>query len=326
MNMKDKGNQGDFRGSISVVVVTYNQEKFLAKSLGSVFTQTRQPDEIIVVDNGSSDNTFEIIKKYSKKITYIRNEKNMGAVRAFNQGLVAASCDYVILLSADDWFGKKILEEEGAVLDMNPNMAVVYSQAYTWHKGGKLTNAKTAGETTVIGRDEFERLLTQGDFIPLLTALIRRSVYQKLGLMDEKIKFRHDWEFWIKLAKHHKFAYLAKPLAYYRVHQSYGVASRDFMGTFEYDFRRILTKHLKGDEPQVKKIRSRACYSLYMNLSSQMIDNGEVIKSLRYWLQAIFTEPLFIIRPSTFAPFFRIIKMQIMGLFRTRKPWHLCQG
>ena len=319
MNMKDKGSQGDFRGSISVVVVTYNQEKFLTKSLRSVFDQTRMPDEVIVVDNGSTDATRQIIKEYRGKIFYIRNKKNLGAVRAFNQGLAAASGDYVILLSADDWFGKKILEEEGAVLDRNPNIAVVYSQAYTWHKGGKLTNAKTAGETTIIGRDEFERLLTQGDFIPLLTALIRRSVYQKLGLMDEKIKFRHDWEFWIKLAKHHKFAYLAKPLAYYRVHQSYGVASRDFMGTFEYDFRRILTKHLKGDEPQVKKIRSRACYSLYMNLSSQMIDNGEVIKSLRYWLQAIFTEPLFIFKPSTFAPFIRIIKMQIMGLFGCKR-------
>jgi len=319
MNMKNKGSQGDFRGSISVVVVTYNQEKFLTKSLRSVFDQTRMPDEVIVVDNGSTDATRQIIKEYRGKIFYIRNKKNLGAVRAFNQGLAAASGDYVILLSADDWFGKKILEEEGAVLDRNPNIAVVYSQAYTWHKGGKLTNAKTAGETTIIGRDEFERLLTQGDFIPLLTALIRRSVYQKLGLMDEKIKFRHDWEFWIKLAKHHKFAYLAKPLAYYRVHQSYGVASRDFMGTFEYDFRRILTKHLKGNEPQVKKIRSRACYSLYMNLSSQMIENGEAIKSLRYWLQAIFTEPLFIFRPSTFAPFFRIIKMQIMGLFGCKR-------
>ena len=319
MNMKNKGSQGDFRGSISVVVVTYNQEKFLTKSLRSVFDQTRMPDEVIVVDNGSTDATRQIIKEYRGKIFYIRNKKNLGAVRAFNQGLAAASGDYVILLSADDWFGKKILEEEGAVLDRNPNIAVVYSQAYTWQRGKELTNAKTAGETTIIGRDEFEKLLTQGDFIPFLTALIRRSVYQKLGLMDEKIKFRHDWEFWIKLAKHHKFAYLAKPLAYYRVHQSYGVASRDFIGTFEYDFRRILTKHLKGNEPQVKKIRSRACYSLYMNLSSQMIENGEAIKSLRYWLQAIFTEPLFIIRPSTFAPFFRIIKMQIMGLFGCKR-------
>src|SRR3990167_1112486 len=178
MNMKNKGSQGDFRGSISVVVVTYNQEKFLTKSLRSVFDQTRMPDEVIVVDNGSTDATRQIIKEYRGKIFYIRNKKNLGAVRAFNQGLAAASGDYVILLSADDWFGKKILEEEGAVLDRNPNIAVVYSQAYTWHKGGKLTNAKTAGETTIIGRDEFERLLTQGDFIPLLTALIRRSVYQ----------------------------------------------------------------------------------------------------------------------------------------------------
>src|SRR3989344_947982 len=292
MKVQNKGNPGDFRGSISVVVVTYNQGVFLEKSLGSVFAQTRKPDEIIVVDNGSSDNTFEIIKKYSKKITYIRNEKNMGAVRAFNQGLVAASCDYVILLSADDWFGKKILEEEVAILDSNTNIAVVYSQAYTWHKGGKLTNAKTAGETTVIGRDEFERLLTQGDFIPLLTALIRRSVYQKLGLMDEKIKFRHDWEFWIKLAKHHKFAYLAKPLAYYRVGDSYGVSSPDFLKSFKDDFGYILRKHLPKKDKKLRKLRVKAYRYYYLALFGQEVVVGKFNEGLKFWWRSFKLKPL----------------------------------
>src|SRR3989344_4468108 len=293
MNMKNKGSQGDFRGSISVVVVTYNQEKFLTKSLRSVFDQTRMPDEVIVVDNGSTDATRQIIKEYRGKIFYIRNKKNLGAVRAFNQGLAAASGDYVILLSADDWFGKKILEEEGAVLDRNPNIAVVYSQAYTWHKGGKLTNAKTAGETTIIGRDEFERLLTQGDFIPLLTALIRRSVYQKLGLMDEKIKFRHDWEFWIKLAKHHKFAYLAKPLAYYRVHQSYGVASPDFLKSFKDDFGYILRKHLPKKAKKLRKLRVKAYRYYYLALFGQEVVVGKFNEGLKFWWRSFNLKPFF---------------------------------
>lgn len=311
-----KNKQEDLRGSVTVSVIAYNQGKFLEKALKSVFAQSRKADEVVVVDNGSTDNSAQIVKKYSGKINYVRNKKNMGAARAFNQGLAAASCDYVILLSADDWFCETILEKEGAILDKHPNVAVVYAQAYNWDKGKVLLGAAgPAGKETVIGRDEFERLLTQGDFIPLLTALIRRSAYQKLGLMDEKIKFRHDWEFWIKLAKHYQFAYLAKPLAYYRIHQSYGVASEDFMGTFEYDFRRILTKHLKGDEPQVKKIRSRAYYSLYTNLSSQMIEKGEAIKSLRYWLQAILTERSFIFRLGISTLFLRIIKMQVKRIF-----------
>jgi len=290
--MKNKGSQGDFRGSISVVVVTYNQEKFLTKSLRSVFDQTRMPDEVIVVDNGSTDATRQIIKEYRGKIFYIRNKKNLGAVRAFNQGLAAASGDYVILLSADDWFGKKILEEEGAVLDRNPNIAVVYSQAYTWHKGGKLTNAKTAGETTIIGRDEFERLLTQGDFIPLLTALIRRSVYQKLGLMDEKIKFRHDWEFWIKLAKHHKFAYLAKPLAYYRVGESYGISSPDFLKSFKDDFGYILRKHLPKQDKKLRKLRVKAYRYYYLALFGQEVAGGKFGEGLKFWWLSFKLKPL----------------------------------
>jgi len=290
--MKDKGSQGDFRGSISVVVVTYNQEKFLTKSLKSVFRQTRKPDEVIIVDNGSSDDTGRIVKDYKSRITYIRNNKNQGAVRAFNQGLTAASGDYVILLSADDWFSRTILEEEAAVLDRNPNIAVVYSQAYTWQRGKELTNAKTAGETTIIGRDEFEKLLTQGDFIPFLTALIRRSVYQKLGLMDEKIKFRHDWEFWIKLAKHHKFAYLAKPLAYYRVGESYGISSPDFLKSFKDDFGYILRKHLPKQDKKLRKLRVKAYRYYYLALFGQEVAGGKFGEGLKFWWLSFKLKPL----------------------------------
>ena len=191
------------RGTITVVVIAYNQGKFLKKSLGSVFGQTRKPDEIILVDNGSTDETSKIVKQFAGEIIIVRNKKNRGAVVAFNQGLASASGDYVILLSADDWFDGRILEEEGAILDRYSNIAVVYAQAYSWYRGKvSLVVAKPAGRKTVIGRDEFERLLTRGDYMPLLTALIRRSAYKNLGLMDEKIKFRHDFEFW-KIGRAH---------------------------------------------------------------------------------------------------------------------------
>jgi len=294
MNMKDKGSQGDFRGSISVVVVTYNQEKFLTKSLRSVFDQTRMPDEVIVVDNGSTDATRQIIKEYRDKISYIRNKKNLGAVCAFNQGLAAASSDYVILLSADDWFCETILEEEGRVLDKHSQIAVVYSQAYTWqNEKRKLIVAAPAGQKTVIGRDEFERLLTQGDFIPLLTALIRRSSYEKLGLMDEKIKFRHDWEFWIKLAKAYRFAYLAKPLAYWRLHESYGVSSPDFVKSFKYDFGYILRKHLPKKDKKLRKLRVKAYQYYYLALFGQEVAVGKFNEGLKFWWRSFNLKPFF---------------------------------
>ena len=301
------------KGTISTVVTTYNQEAFLSQSLESVFSQTKIPDEVIVVNNGSTDNTTKILDKYKSKIIRISHKKNIGALQGGNSGLLKAQGDYVIILAADDWFVPTIIEEESKVLDQNPDIAVVYSQ--TVSVGGnkrKVKIAEPAGRKTIIGRWEFERLLTQGDFIPYGTALIRRSVLKKHGLLDPFIKYRNDYELWIRLARYYPFAYIAKPLAYYRIHNNYGIKSLGFLESTEKELGYILKKHLPEGDKDLDKLRSEAYHNYYSLLFSENILAGNFKKGWKFLLKSLQTKSLSFSLFNALYPFVWYIKKKML--------------
>jgi len=301
------------KGTISVVVITYNQEQFLTKSLESVFSQTRKADEVIVVNNGSTDNTAKILDKYKSKITTISHKKNIGALQGGNSGLLKAHGDYVIILASDDWFAPTILEEESKILDQNPEIAVVYSQSVSVEGNRRTAKvAKPAGGKSVIGRWEFERLLTQGDFISYGTALIRRSVLKKHGLLDPFIKYRNDYELWIRLARYYPFAYIAKPLAYYRIHNNYGIKSTGFLGSMEQELGYILKKHLPEEDKDLVKLRIQAYHAYYSLLFSENLLAGNFKKGWKFLLKSLQTKPLSFSHFTAWYPFAWYIKKKML--------------
>ena len=123
---------------VSVVVPSYNQGQFIANCIKSILSQTQKPLEIIIVDDHSTDNTKKIIKPYLKKsgkistkVKFIQHKKNKGSYNfTYNTGVKNAKGDYIIILSADDWLLPTALEEEVEILDNNPEIAMVYSQAF----------------------------------------------------------------------------------------------------------------------------------------------------------------------------------------------------
>lgn len=301
------------KGTISVVVTTYNQETFLSQSLESVFAQTRKADEVIVVNNGSTDNTTKILHKYKSKITTVSHKKNIGALQGGNSGLLKATGDYVIILAADDWFKPTILEEEAKVLDLHPEIAVVYSQAVSVYGNKKVVEvAEPAGKKTVIGRWEFKRLLTQGDFIHYGTALIRKSALKKHGLLDPNVQYRNDYELWIRLSKYYPFAYIARPLAYYRIHNNYGIKSSGFLESTEQELGYILKKHLPVGDKDLDSLRSDAYHAYYRLLFSENILAGNIKKGWRFLLQSLRVKPLSLSHFTTLYPFVWYIKRKIV--------------
>ena len=110
--------------TISVVIPAYNCERYITRSIDSVLAQTRPVDEIIIVDDGSSDNTGEVVKRYGGKVRYIRQE-NAGASVARNTGIEAATGDWIAFLDGDDeWLPDKI-KHQTELLSRNPNLVWV---------------------------------------------------------------------------------------------------------------------------------------------------------------------------------------------------------
>lgn len=308
-----------FKGSISIVIPVYNQSQFLEKSLQSAFSQTRTADEIIVIDDTSKDDTQSILAKFKKKIPtkdrkklkYYQNKKHLGPTLTWNRCLKLASCDYLILLPADDWLDSTILENEALILDKNPHIAVAYSQCFNIINGDKsIILPKPLGQKTVIGRDEFERLMTKGNFIALLSAMIRLSCCKQLGYFDTNLRFRADYEFWLRLAKSYKFAYIAKPLAYYRIHQTNDHLNPQMQKSFEKEFKYILSKYFnqKNESLASLKIKNDAFYQYYLSIALNEIFAKNIKKAGIFWMKAMKLKPLSILTWKALQPGYFLVR------------------
>lgn len=276
---------------ISVFVACYNYGRFLEKCLQSILSQTRKADEILVIDDCSTDNTPEIAKRFKKKITYIRHPKNLGSSKTFNIGPKLAKGDYILAISADDWLAPTMLEKEAAILDKNRKVGLVYSLAYQVQNQKKrlILPGNLPTKSYIARKEDFELLLTRGCFIPAQTAMVRRSVYQKLGYWDVNLRHAQDFEMWTRIAKYYPLAYLAQPLAYYRIHKKSLTSIGQWPKHLEYEHGYILKKHLKSAPIHLKET---AYFNYYTRLVQNSLNLGKPIDAAKFLTKALKLNPV----------------------------------
>lgn len=275
--------------TISVFIPTYNYAKFLSRCLESVLSQTRKADQIFVVDDCSRDDTAEIIKKYHGKVGFVRHKKHTGnGIITFNTGLTHVRGDYTLFVSADDTLHPQIIEKEAAILDRFPQIGLVYSQAYTVENNTKkLIVAAPNGNKPYLGRkNDYTLLLTQGNFIPYMTAMVRTKVYQSLGLFEKKLRYMADWEMWIRIAKDYPLAYLAQPLAHYHLHgknDHYSLHSK----FYEQEYQYILRKYLPDLTKTPSSLKKIAYLNFHIRAASSYASEGNWGKLLSHLKEAL---------------------------------------
>jgi len=193
--------------TISVIIPTYNRAEMLGRAINSVLSQTCQDFELLVVDDGSTDNTLELTKAYGKSITYIRQE-NRGAAAARNTGIRAAQADFLVFLDSDDWFMKDKLELQLAAMLDNPLSLVSHTQE-KWLRRGKHLNQKKRHRKE--SGNLFSRCL-ELCVVGMSTIMARRQLFEEVGLFDESFPCCEDYELWLRVAVSHPFSLLDKPL------------------------------------------------------------------------------------------------------------------
>jgi glycosyltransferase involved in cell wall biosynthesis len=224
---------------VSIVIPAYNNAKFLPEAIESVLDQTYKDYEIIVVDDGSTDNTKEVLAPYFDKIKYIQ-QQNQGAGNARNTGIRHSQGEYIAFLDADDvWLPEK-LHIQINYLNNNPRIAMVYSLSYSMSEDGKQIKKKGKWGRTLPSENLFDVLFLH-NIIPTSTVVVRNEVFNTIGLFDESLINSQDRDLWLRIARELNVAGISKLLSKYR-HTSGSL--RKNKGAIEF-IRRVIEKHYK---------------------------------------------------------------------------------
>lgn len=252
----------------------YNGERFIAESMLSVLEQSYQQLELVIVDDGSTDRTAEIVRKLQKtddRVRYI-SQKNSGQAAARNKGIESSQGNLIAFLDQDDlWLEGKLELQIKAIAESGAD--VIFSNGDVFAEEDEpcefVSFPPMAGKYA--GHEIF-RLLFVYNRIPILSAIVQREALSKTGLLDEDLRYQNadDYDLWLRLAADGAtFLGLADKLVRYRVHR--GQASRDIVRMIRAELA-VLQKHestiLLSQEDKSRRFRS-ICQKLLYSLINE---------------------------------------------------------
>jgi glycosyltransferase involved in cell wall biosynthesis len=253
---------------VSIVTAAYNHVRFVRQSVESALNQTYRDFEHIVIDDGSTDGTADVLKSFGNRIKYIRQE-NRGAHATINAAIRESSGEYIAILDSDDaWLPQK-LERQMPAFEQTPKPGMVYSQACIIDEQGQLrNNGAPAGKALADSGRAFEDLL-KDNAIPVLTAVIGRDCLEDVGFFRENLKALSDWDLWLRIALKWPIAFVAEPLALYRIHGNNTFTNLSNSG--EVDRERLMVMrdapaNISSDDPETEnrrnEIKARFAYTV----------------------------------------------------------------
>jgi len=200
---------------VSVVIPVYNREKYVAVAIDSILSQTFSDFELLVVDDGSTDRTIDVVLSYSDpRIRLVRNNANRGVATTRNKGIQLARGEYLAFLDSDDWAYPKRLAKQIAFLDNHPDYAAVGSWIEWMSEEGR-PSGRIKRKPTSPGEIAAWRLFQQG--IENSASMARTDMLRAYRHREE-FDICEDFELWARIAAHHKLATLPEVLVRRRMH------------------------------------------------------------------------------------------------------------
>lgn len=227
---------------MSVIIPTYNHAKYLVDSISSVLSQTFTDFELIIVNDGSTDNTEEIVKQFEdKRIVYVY-QKNQDAYNAINNGIKLAKGQYIAILNDDDLYKCDKLKDSVKIMEDDREVQAVFSDFDFIDDSKKVFKVKKGAydnweclneDTSFKGQNNILLDLLAGNFLGTTSNLIcRKSVFDKIGYFIN-IRYTHDYHFFLKLCSQCKVYFINKSLFQYRVNESNTLKKSPSAAVFE---------------------------------------------------------------------------------------------
>ena len=280
---------------ISVVIPLYNKERAVVDTIQSVLNQTIAPCEIIIVDDGSTDNSLNVVRSFvnsfnqSSNIKIIHKE-NGGVSSARNRGIKEAKGDYIALLDGDDLWEPTFLEEQLKLIHDFPD-AAIWGVGIAIIKGGMCYKWQQGMGDDFRGYVENYFGTKHNDLFCSSSVVIRKEVFEKVGYFDERISSSEDLDMWYRIILKYPVVFYDKVLVYYNQDAENRVAydtvvrfpltkdSKYYFDKFSDEFERNpVFSHLINDAVAAALLRE----GYYFGSKQERIDSDKIVKKLRY--------------------------------------------
>ena len=239
---------------VSVVIATFNMGRYLPQAVQSVLSQTYGNVEILIIDDGSNDDTAQIIRRWDQdERVRVYRQPNGGQAQARNRGVALSKGQYVAFLDADDeWLSHKLSRQ--MPLFANPQVGVVYSEYECMDAEGRALPKPP----TRMFRGRVTAALLIDNFVSFQTAVVRRECLERHGAFDESVRMGDDYDLWLRLSAHYAFDFIPQPTARYRVWS--GQMSKNYRRRYESAIR-TMRRFLEHNPGLVSAAQIRAAWA-----------------------------------------------------------------
>lgn len=300
---------------VSVLLPTYNRAAYVGQAIKSALDQTYADLEVVVVDDGSTDNTVEMVRSFTDgRVRFIRQD-NKGISGALNTAFRASRGRYVAILNSDDLWLPELLEEEVPVLEANPDIGLVYARAQAMDTLGRPLGQVLGAPEKYRGQT-FASLL-YGDHVCGVTAAFRRELAEQVGLWDESLVANEDWDMWLRLSLVCRFRFVDRVLARFRIHPGNITGASHRFVQLSLDRVRILDKVFSRHDlpPGSLSMKPLAYRNVYVDVGLRWLSVGKWRDALRYFGMALQVSPCPLMTPA------RIFYLIVFYNFLSKRTW-----
>ena len=273
--------------TVSVVIPAYNYGRFIKEAIDSVLKQSWPAIEVVVVDDGSTDETRSVVESFDGRVRYLKQE-NAGVCVARNRGVSESNGDLIAFLDADDMWEPAKLEKQLAKFDADPEVGLV-------HCGLREFDSETSEtvSTRLEGQEGFvadELLLWERPAVNVSgsSVMVRREVFDAVGGFDEQLKVGEDWDFCYRIARKYKIGFVREPLVNYRVHSA---AAHNNVLEMERGMSLFYEKAFAEGDEHVLSLRRRAMGNFHRVMAGSYFHAGDYRSFAKHAIKSIYRRP-----------------------------------
>lgn len=201
----------------TIITPSYNQGKYIQDTIESVLNQKYPNIEYLILDGGSTDNTYEIVQKYSDHLTWI-SEPDGGQADAINKGIKKATGDIIAFLNSDDYYYPETLIKVAKTFYEHPDIAWVTGNYHIVSENKKIIQPYVVNYKDLYRKHSNPHLLRLTNYIAQPSTFWRKKVNEESGGFDSTLRYTFDYDFWLRMIDKYPHSYINEPLSAFRIH------------------------------------------------------------------------------------------------------------